>query len=105
MQNAFLLAGVPSVVSAVWEVDDEASVRLMARFYKHLWQGNLPAIDALRQAQLDLLRGGRVVKRGSQANRGPNTAVEISVRPGKGTRDTVPVRHWAAFVYSGAPPE
>ena len=29
----------------------------MARFYEHLWQGNLGAAEALRKAQLDVLEG------------------------------------------------
>jgi CHAT domain-containing protein len=59
----FLQAGMPAVVSTLWEVDDLSTAMLMIRFYQYFFQEDLGAIsepmkpaDALRRAQL-WLRG------------------------------------------------
>jgi CHAT domain-containing protein len=51
--------GARSVIASMWEVDDESTGVLMADFYKR-WAGGedrVMKIEALRQAQLDLLKG------------------------------------------------
>jgi len=58
IENAFIEAGAQSVVSALWEVNDEATANLMIDFYRKLGRGESKA-DALRQAQLDMLKSGR----------------------------------------------
>lgn len=56
LTRALLYAGTPAVLSTLWEIDDAASTLLMDRFYDRLVQG-VPAADALREAQVSLLRG------------------------------------------------
>lgn len=56
--NAFIEAGAQSVVSTLWEVNDRAAAELMIHFYQRLGQGESKA-EALRQAQLDMLRSGQ----------------------------------------------
>jgi CHAT domain-containing protein len=51
--------GAKAVISSLWEVDDSSTGELMADFYKR-WAdgaGKVEKVEALRQAQLDLLRG------------------------------------------------
>jgi CHAT domain-containing protein len=55
LSRAFLLAGAPTVVSTLWEVDDSSSLFLMKRFYAHL-SANKPAASALTAAKRDMLR-------------------------------------------------
>lgn len=55
LTRAFLSAGSPAVVSTLWSVNDAATAVLMMEFYRHLLDGASTA-DALRQAQLGLLR-------------------------------------------------
>lgn len=55
LTRAFLSAGSPAVVSTLWSVNDTATAVLMMTFYQHLLAGT-PTADALRQAQLSLLR-------------------------------------------------
>lgn len=52
LQYAFRAMGAQSTVSTLWPVADEASVELMASFYRHLQAGHSKD-RALRQAQLE----------------------------------------------------
>jgi CHAT domain-containing protein len=58
IEDAFIEAGAQSVVSALWEVNDQATAELMIDFYRQLGRGESKA-GALRQAQLDMLKSGR----------------------------------------------
>jgi CHAT domain-containing protein len=56
LTSAFLYAGAVGVVAGLWRVDDAATADLMTSFYREFDRG---AADALRLAQLGLLRSGR----------------------------------------------
>jgi CHAT domain-containing protein len=66
LTRAFIYAGTPSVVASLWNVEDSSTAQLMASFYRNL--KTMSKAEALRQAQLELIRGeGRsdlLVKRG-----------------------------------------
>lgn len=47
--------GTPSVVASLWKIDDSSTAHLMANFYKNL--KTMTKVEALRQAQLALIRG------------------------------------------------
>jgi CHAT domain-containing protein len=55
--NAFIEAGADSVVSTVWDLDDESTEHLMTTFYSHL-ASRQRKVDALRLAQLEMLNKG-----------------------------------------------
>lgn len=55
--NAFIEAGVQSVVSTLWDIEDQSTRHLMETFYVHL-ASHPRKIDALRAAQLDILERG-----------------------------------------------
>ena len=62
LARAFLAAGVPTVVAALWDLPDATTARLQPAFYRR-WHALASPSDALRHAQLDLLRqlrAGRV---------------------------------------------
>ncbi|MFO0744345.1 MAG: CHAT domain-containing protein [Myxococcota bacterium] len=57
MARGFAIAGVPSVVASLWDVDDQATRALMRAFYAELASPKRDILGALRAAQIRLLRG------------------------------------------------
>ncbi len=55
LRRAFTIAGAESVLASHWPVSDEATQRLMTEFLRH-WRSGKSRADALRHAQLSLLR-------------------------------------------------
>jgi hypothetical protein len=53
-----MIAGVPSVIASLWNVDDEVTASLMETFYTYLKKG-VGRGEALRSAKLDMIKTGR----------------------------------------------
>lgn len=58
LRRAFHVAGVDTVIMSLWEVDDASSQHWVASLYRSRLAG-ATAVDAVRQASLDLLRARR----------------------------------------------
>jgi CHAT domain-containing protein/tetratricopeptide (TPR) repeat protein len=95
LQRAFQIAGAGSVVASLWSVDDIATQVLMTRFYDNLWTRKMPKAEALREAQLFLLREApqQGLLRGVPRLDAPETLPAADRR--------TPPFYWAAFVISG----
>ncbi len=52
LSRSLFVAGVPSVLVSLWNVQDESTALLMTEFYKNLQVSKLPKAKALRQALL-----------------------------------------------------
>ena len=89
LQRAFQVAGAKTVVATLWQVNDAASQALMIDFYDNLWHKKLPRLEALRQAQLKMLREGPA-RQGTPAG-----------SPSGGRARPTPPFYWAPFVLSG----
>src|SRR5262249_26980845 len=101
LQQAFLLAGCKDVVSSLWKVDDEATAALMGLFYRNLWKEGKAPLEALRQAQLYLMRHPEALP--ALAKRGPSI-IEGDLPPVKGPAPGArrgSAYQWAGFVLSG----
>src|SRR5262249_12362595 len=60
LAEAFLDAGVGNVIASEWEADDSAAALLTTNLHRGLRSG-IDAAEALRRAQVDLLKvGGRM---------------------------------------------
>ena len=51
-----------STVATLWQVNDKSSAQLMVRFYQELAQGNVTKGEALRRAQVSILRDRTVLE-------------------------------------------
>jgi CHAT domain-containing protein len=82
LQRAFQIAGARTTVASLWSVPDARTKQLMQEFLHNLWANKMSKLDALREAQLSLLRSGS--------------------NPARTTANTkLPPYYWAAFVLSG----
>ena len=85
LQRAFQLAGARTTVTSLWTVRARVTVVLMQRFYDNLWVKRLPKLEALREAQLWVMRGNGLL---------PAEIVKDSdIR--------LPPDFWAAWILSG----
>jgi CHAT domain-containing protein len=55
LAQAFLVAGVPTVIASLWDVDDESTARLMEKFHATHRGKRLAFGEALRQSQISFL--------------------------------------------------
>jgi CHAT domain-containing protein len=83
LTQAFFFAGADQVVGSLWSVEDDATARFMQRFYSGLLTRRLPAVEALRAAQIsawkagsDLSVWGAFLVNGVSVPRSPNTVAE-----------------------------
>ncbi|MCP5047682.1 MAG: CHAT domain-containing protein, partial [bacterium] len=59
LTRAVMYAGTPAVVTSLWNVDDIGTKELMVEFYRNILERGMRKDDALREAKLALLRGGK----------------------------------------------
>ncbi len=96
-------AGVKTAVASLWYVSDAGTLGLMTEFYSHLRDAKIKA-EALRQAQLGMLRGevrieGGVLQ-GSQSHAGVALPAELLK---EGTHNLKHPYYWSGFTMIGSP--
>ncbi len=108
LTRAFIYAGTPSVVASLWSVEDSSTAQLMASFYKNL--KTMTKVEALRQAQLQLIRGNAnsdlLARRGigGVGKLGETPAVNAPATEPATTPGVISTSHpyfWAPFILVG----
>jgi CHAT domain-containing protein len=104
LTRAFIYAGTPSVVASLWKVEDSSTAAIMGSFYENLKTKS--KVEALRQAQLELIRGqatsdlqarrgiGGIGKLGEASEKTPQAPESISIL-------TSHPYFWAPFILVG----
>ena len=96
-------AGVKSALASIWYVSDEGTLGLMTEFYTHLNNAQIKA-EALRQAQLTMLRGEVVIADGELRGSGTRGAVVLPSALGNVENNNLShPYYWAAFIMIGSP--
>ncbi|MDJ0555283.1 MAG: CHAT domain-containing protein, partial [Microcoleaceae cyanobacterium MO_207.B10] len=96
-------AGVKSALASIWYVSDEGTLGLMTEFYIHLNNAKIKA-EALRQAQLAMLRGEVVITEGKLRVPGIRGAVVLPSVLGKFSNQNLShPYYWAGFMMVGSP--
>jgi len=100
LTRAFIYAGTPSVVASLWKVDDASTASLMSGFYKSL--KSRTKVEALRQAQLEMIRGK--VNTNLLAQRGVGGVAKLGQTPVRNSQGSISTSHpyfWAPFILVG----
>jgi filamentous hemagglutinin family protein len=96
-------AGVKSALASLWYVSDAGTLGLMTEFYQQLRTAPIKA-EALRQAQLAMLRGEVRLQDGYLVRSNNNQALPLPVElSARGDRNLSHPYYWAAFTMIGSP--
>ncbi|MEM6252436.1 MAG: CHAT domain-containing protein [Cyanobacteria bacterium P01_D01_bin.156] len=98
-----VLTGAKTAVASLWNISDDASAGLMIEFYQQL-QGSQPTIkaEALRQAQLAMLRGQITVENDQLKLPSGNHSLPTGLGE-DAVQDFSHPYYWAAFNLVGSP--
>ncbi|MCG8364547.1 MAG: tetratricopeptide repeat protein [Pseudanabaenales cyanobacterium] len=84
-------AGARAAMASLWAVDDGGTQLLMTEFYDGLVRGDLSKVEALRQAQIALIRAGEAGDRGGFELANSEIAADTLSHP----------YYWAPFILIG----
>ncbi|MEQ9550632.1 MAG: CHAT domain-containing protein [Coleofasciculus sp. G3-WIS-01] len=96
-------SGVKTALGSVWQVSDQGTLALMTEFYNQLGETQIKA-EALREAQLSMLRGNVVIEGGQL--RGSGTGGGVLLPPQLAELGQVDLSHpyyWSGFMMIGSP--
>lgn len=94
-------SGAKSAIATLWQISDLETAGLMAELYTQLDQASYKA-EALRQAQLAMLRGGVTVQNGQLTWSGGTQALPASLNQ-TSLADTQHPYYWSGFTLVGSP--
>ncbi|MBW4493686.1 MAG: CHAT domain-containing protein [Oscillatoria princeps RMCB-10] len=96
-------AGVKTAVASLWYVSDAGTLGLMAEFYQHLADAKIKA-EALRQAQLAMIRGDVRIEEGELRQTGIRAGVSLPAELLKeGNHNLSHPYYWSGFTMIGSP--
>ncbi|GAB4303293.1 MAG: hypothetical protein Fur0025_44550 [Oscillatoriaceae cyanobacterium] len=95
-------AGVKSALASLWSVSDEGTLALMTEFYSHLQNAKIKS-EALRQAQIAMIRGEVAVADGGLRGNGIGLVTLPRAAEGGANHDLSHPYYWAGFTMIGSP--
>ncbi|MEC4986297.1 MAG: CHAT domain-containing protein, partial [Oscillatoria sp. PMC 1076.18] len=96
-------AGVKSVIASLWVGTEDGSLALLSQFYRVLKQENIIKAEALRQAQIAMIRGEVSIKDGQMFLPGESEGIPLT---GKFENLNSKLEHpyyWSNFTIVGNP--
>ncbi len=100
LNRAFRVAGARQIVSSIWPVPDDSTRELMKHFYNNLINARLPVAEALRQAQIMMIKRPRPSSPLlATTNRGK--AVARQRAKNRPAQQVASPYHWGGFVAYG----
>ncbi|HYX16657.1 MAG TPA: tetratricopeptide repeat protein [Nostoc sp.] len=97
MSFYFLTNGAKSVIASLWLVNDASTSQLMQQFYQNLSTGQMTKTEALRQAQLTMLKSN---SQGSDSNRS-SVNYKLGQSEQSISRNLSHPYYWAPFILIG----
>ncbi len=94
--------GVKTTIASLWSVNDTATMSLMSKFYDGLLRSPLKG-EALRQAQLAMLRGNVVIQNNQLIGVNTTGAIGLPSEMETSNSNFVHPYYWAAFTVVGNP--
>ena len=94
--------GVKTTIASLWSVNDTATMSLMSKFYDGLLRSPLKG-EALRQAQLAMLRGTVIIQDNQLLGVGTTGAIGLPEETASGNTKFTHPYFWAAFTVVGNP--
>ncbi|HIK12081.1 MAG TPA: CHAT domain-containing protein [Oscillatoriaceae cyanobacterium M33_DOE_052] len=95
-------SGVKSAIASLWSVSDEGTFTLMSEFYRQIRESPIKA-EALRQAQLELIRGQTRIENG-RLFRPNGDSIELPPQLAGISKPTLQhPYYWSAFTTIGSP--
>ncbi|MBW4493447.1 MAG: CHAT domain-containing protein [Oscillatoria princeps RMCB-10] len=96
-------AGVKTAVASLWYVSDAGTLALMREFYQHLSDAKIKA-EALRQAQLAMIRGEVWIEGGELRNSKSRAGVALPAELlNEGSHNLKHPYYWSGFTMIGSP--
>ncbi|WP_155968958.1 CHAT domain-containing protein [Kamptonema formosum] len=96
-------AGVKTAMASLWYVSDAGTLGLMTEFYSHLSDAKIKA-EALRQAQLAMIRGEVRIEGGELRGSGTRSGVSLPAEVLKeGSHNLKHPYYWSGFTMIGSP--
>ena len=95
-------SGAKSVLASLWSVNDTGTLLLMTNFYQQLKNAPIKA-EALRQAQLAMLRGQADRQSSSVTRTLPRAVFPSELQDAANHADSSHPYYWAAFTFIGNP--
>ena len=89
--------GAGAAIASLWKVSDNGTSELMQALYKNLSQKNISSSEALRQAQITMIRSD---KKGNSSDRGTGIRIVGTVPTNQETQLSHPF-YWSAFILIG----